>query len=227
MQRIIGYVRVSTTEQADKGVSIEAQSEKLRAYAKLFDLDLVDIVVDAGQSAKSLDRPGLQRVLASLKSKQADGILVVKLDRLTRSVGDLDALIQSYFSERAGKLLISVSDHIDTRSAAGRLVLNVLASVGQWERESCGERTRDALKHKKNQRQRVGAVPFGFALASDGKSLVEDASEQEALQIVRELRAQGLSLRKMVDELNNQGVPTAQGAKWHLATVQRALKAVA
>ena len=227
MQRIIGYVRVSTTEQADKGVSIEAQSEKLRAYAKLFDLDLVDIVVDAGQSAKSLDRPGLQRVLASLKSKQADGILVVKLDRLTRSVGDLDALIQSYFSERAGKLLISVSDHIDTRSAAGRLVLNVLASVGQWERESCGERTRDALKHKKNQGQRVGAVPFGFALASDGKSLVEDASEQEALQIVRELRAQGLSLRKMVDELNNQGVPTAQGAKWHLATVQRALKAVA
>ena len=95
----------------------------------LYDLDLVDLVVESG-SAKSLDREGLQNVLGRLQSGEANGIIVTKLDRLTRSVADLGKLVETYFQEHA---LLSVSEQIDTRSAAGRLVLNVLASVSQWE----------------------------------------------------------------------------------------------
>jgi site-specific DNA recombinase len=128
-------------------VSLDAQRAKLKAYAEIYELDLVEVVVDAGQSAKSLDRPGLQRALGMLKAGQAEPLLVVKLDRLTRSVVDLGTLVERYFAP--GKVaLLSVGEQIDTRSAAGRLVLNVLASVSQWEREAIGERTATAMQYK-------------------------------------------------------------------------------
>jgi DNA invertase Pin-like site-specific DNA recombinase len=98
-----------------------------------------------GHSAKSFNRPGLQNALQALRSGKAKGLLIAKLDRLTRSVSDWQTLIDDYFGEKAGKSLFSVADSIDTRSSAGRLVLNVLLSVAQWEREAIGERTRDAL----------------------------------------------------------------------------------
>jgi DNA invertase Pin-like site-specific DNA recombinase len=87
--KTIAYLRVSTDKQADRGVSLDAQRAKLRAYAELYEPELVDVIVDAGYSAKSLDRPGLQRALAMLKVGDVEGLLVVKLDRLTRSVVDL------------------------------------------------------------------------------------------------------------------------------------------
>ena len=145
--KTIAYLRVSTDKQADKGISLEAQEEKARAYASLYDLDLIEVIIDAGESAKTLDRPGLQRTLNMLKTGKADALLVVKLDRLTRSVVDLGKLIETYFAPGKAALM-SVSEQIDTRSAAGRLVLNILASVSQWERETIGERTRDAMQHK-------------------------------------------------------------------------------
>lgn len=126
--RTIAYLRVSTEKQADRGVSLDAQRAKVKAYAELFDLELTETIVDAGESAKHLDRPGLQRALAMLKAGEADALLVVKLDRLTRSVRDLGHLVEKYFAPGKAALL-SVGEQIDTRSAAGRLVLNVLASV--------------------------------------------------------------------------------------------------
>jgi Resolvase, N terminal domain len=132
--RTIAYLRVSTDKQADRGVSLDAQRAKATAYAQLYDLDLCEVIVDAGESAKSLDRSGLQRALGMLKRGEAAALLVVKLDRLTRSVVDLGRLVEQYFAPGKAALL-SVSEQIDTRSAAGRLVLNVLA----WEREAIGE----------------------------------------------------------------------------------------
>ena len=138
--RTIAYLRVSTDKQADRGVSLEAQRAKIDAYAALFDLELVAIEVDAGVSAKTLARPALDRALAMLRAGKADALLVVKLDRLTRSVRDLCDLVDRYF--RDGKLaLLSVGEQVDTRTAAGRMVLNMLTVIGQWEREANGERT--------------------------------------------------------------------------------------
>ena len=116
--RTVAYLRVSTDKQADAGVSLEAQQDKAKAYASLYDLSLVEVVIDAGESAKTLERPGLQRALTMLKTGKADALLVVKLDRLTRSVVDLGALIETYFAPGKAALL-SVSEQIDTRSAAG------------------------------------------------------------------------------------------------------------
>ncbi len=121
--KAVGYIRVSTEDQAMTGVSLPAQRAKLEAYASLYGLELVRIEVDDGVSAKTLERPALRRALATVDRGEADGLLIAKLDRLSRSVADWDRLIDGYFGERAGKQLWSVADSIDTRTAAGRLVL--------------------------------------------------------------------------------------------------------
>jgi len=221
--KTVGYLRVSTDKQADHGVSLEAQQAKLTAYAALYDLELVDIIVDAGVSAKTLDRPGLQRALGMLHKGQANALLVAKLDRLTRSVKDLGSLVEEHFSSDTITLL-SVADSIDTRTAAGRLVLNVLGSVAQWERETIGERTSEALAHKKAHGQRIGEIAYGFTLAADGKTLVEDTAEQALLGAIREARQRGLSQRAVVADLTRQGFTTRKGTALSLMQVQRIMQ---
>lgn len=220
---MITYARVSTADQSDNGVSLDAQQAKMAAYSSLYDLEVVETVVDAGESAKSLDRPGLQHALALLRSGHADGMVVVKLDRLTRSVADWQSLIDDYFAERPGKQLFSVNDSIDTRTAAGRLVLNVLLSVAQWERETTGERTREALRHKINNGERCGKLRFGYDLAADGKLLVPNVVEQQAIDLMHQLRGAGHTLREIAAELTLRNVATKEGGAWTHTAVGRIL----
>jgi DNA invertase Pin-like site-specific DNA recombinase len=157
--KAIGYVRVSTEKQADFGVSLEAQAEKVRAMAVVHGAELLEIIVDAGESAKSLNRPGMERVMSLVDRGAVDAVIIAKLDRLTRSVRDLAELLERF--NRRGVSLVSVAEALDTGSAAGRLVLNIMTAVSQWEREAIGERTRDAMRHKRANGKRVGTIPFG------------------------------------------------------------------
>jgi site-specific DNA recombinase len=202
--RAVAYLRVSTDKQADRGVSLEAQRAKVQAYAALYDLRLVEVIVDAGVSAKTLERPGLTKALVMLRTGKADALLVVKLDRLTRSVRDLGTLVSEYFANGRSALL-SVGEQIDTRSAAGRLVLNVLGSVSQWEREAIGERTSAALRQKAAQGEFTGGeAPFGFMVTEEGKlSSVE--TEQSVIREARALREDGHSLRAICRVLTVRG----------------------
>lgn len=209
--RVVGYIRVSTEHQADEGVSLDAQRARLDAFALATDLVLVGVEVDAGISAKTLDRPGVQRALARLEDGEADGVLVAKLDRLTRSVRDLGDLVEKYFTSRFS--LLSVSDAIDTRSASGRLVLNVLCSVAQWEREATAERTREALAHLKKQGVKLGAPSLG------GGSQGEIA----AVERIGALHAEGRTLRAIAATLTAEGHQTKRGGAWGAETVRKVL----
>src|ERR1039457_4410389 len=191
--RAIGYARVSTDKQADRGVSLEAQTEKIRAMAVVHGAELIDIIVDGGESAKSLNRPGMERLLTRVDAGEVQAVIIAKLGRLTRSVKDLCTLLERF--TRRGVTLISVAESLDTGSAAGRLVLNIMAAVSQWEREAIGERTRDAMSHKRSQGQRVGNIAYGCRLARDGVHLEADPHEQAALTEIRQLRGQGATLR--------------------------------
>jgi DNA invertase Pin-like site-specific DNA recombinase len=184
-------------------------------------LELLEVIVDAGESAKSLDRPGLQRALGMLKRGEAEAMLVVKLDRLARSVRDLGHLVEKYFAPGKAALL-SVGEQIDTRSAAGRLVLNVLASVSQWEREAIGERTATAMQHKAAQGEYTGGPPlYGRRVAADGARLEPDPDEQTARAVARQLRADGLSLRRVAAELERRGVRSRTGKGFAPVQVKR------
>lgn len=224
--RLIGYVRVSTGGQADSGLGIEAQRKKLAAYCELHDHVLVDVMEDAGASAKTVDRPGLQAALKRLGAGEAQGLLVAKLDRLTRSVGDLCALVDTFQS--SGWALLSFAEHIDTSSAAGRMVVNLLAVIAQWERETIGERTRDALAVLRAGGVRIGPAPLGWRHgeevdAAGRRVIMAEPLEQEVLTRVIELQEAGLSVRAIAERLQAEGRPTKAGGRWHATTVQRIL----
>ncbi len=209
-QRAIGYTRVSTRDQAESGASLAAQRAKIEAYATMNDLDLAEIIVDAGHSAKSLDRPGMSTLLKLIRGKAVNVVVVAKLDRITRSVRDLGELIELF--KRSGVEFASVADHIDTSTAAGRLVLNVMGSVSQWEREAIGERTSEALAVMRASGRRISRhPPYGFRL--DGNGWVPDEAEQRAITLIVELRAGGLSRRAIAAELERQGVRSRAGRR--------------
>jgi site-specific DNA recombinase len=210
--KAVGYIRVSTEKQADFGVSLEAQTAKVKAMAVVQGVELTEVIIDAGESAKSLRRPGMDRLLSMVDAGTVDTVIIAKLDRLTRSVADLAELLKRF--ERRGVSLVSVADSLDTRSAAGRLVLNIMVSVSQWEREAIGERTRDAMRHKRANGERVGTVPFGFRTAADGVLLEVDPAEQSVLYRVRQLKAAGFTLRTIAAELNGEGLVTRRGTPW-------------
>src|SRR5437867_11170364 len=147
--RAIGYVRVSTDKQADHGVSLEAQEAKIRAMAVVQGGDIVELIVDGGESAKDLNRPGMERLLALVDQGRVQTVIIAKLDRLTRSVKDLAELLERF--QKRGVSPVSVAESLDTGSAAGRLVINIMTAVSQWEREAIGERTRDAMQHKRSR----------------------------------------------------------------------------
>lgn len=221
---VLGYARVSTEEQVVGGVSLDSQRKRIEEYAAASGLKLVDLILDEGVSGKSADnRPGLQAALKRLDSGEAQGLVVLKLDRLSRSTRDVLDLVDRFASRGWG--LHSIMEQIDTETANGRFVLTILAGLSQMEREQVSERTRLALAHKKAKGERIGSVPYGWQLAKDQRLLEENPSEQGIIRLVSELRKSGLSLRGIVSHLNDSHIP-ARGQRWHLTTVARLLRAV-
>jgi DNA invertase Pin-like site-specific DNA recombinase len=226
--KAVGYVRVSTDKQAESGLSLEGQRQKVESYANLHDYDLLDVHEDAGESGKDLNRDGLRTALDALENGEADCLIVYKVNRLSRHVGDMQTLIEGYFGESADHNLAAVADHVDTTTATGRMMLNILLSVDQGERERIGERTREALQLKKQRGEYTGGkVPFGKQLADDGIHLEDNPAEQRALELIRELRNEGHTLADVADELNRRGVPRRNGNDWHAMAVSRAQKSAA
>ncbi len=220
--KAVGYIRVSTNEQAESGLSLAYQTEKIKAYATALDLNLVKIIEDAGASAKDLNREGLQKAISMIEAKEADTIIILKLDRLTRSVKDLGIIVELVEKYKAN--LISVQDSINTSTAGGRLVLNVLGSVAQWEREANGERVKAALSVKRAKGERLGAAPFGYELNKETQRLEENPQEQRIMAIMRELRASGLTLQRIADELTARGIRTKTGGKWYPTTIKNVIE---
>lgn len=215
-----GYARVSTDRQAEHGVSMQAQLAKIHAMGAIQDAVLVETIKDT-ESAKTLNRPGLQRLLAIVEAGRAQTVIVSKLDRLTRSVRDLADILELF--EKRNVSLVSVAESLDTGTPAGRLVLNIMVSVSQWEREAIGERTAVALRHKRTMGQAYTRIdPYGYV--REGGQLIPLETEQKALSHMRQLRTRGWSLRRIATALEAAGVPTKQGTRWHPQTLKDILE---
>ncbi|MEV8174963.1 recombinase family protein [Microbacterium sp. NPDC079176] len=199
MTTMIGYLRVSTEEQATSGLGLEAQRDTIQRYAVAHDWDVV-WYEDAGLSAKSLARPQLQAALdrlgVPLKRRDVDGIVVAKLDRLSRSVVDFAGVLDL---ARARKwALVAIDLGVDTSTPTGELVANVMMSVAQWERRVIGERTSAAMQAAKRAGRHMGRY-----------STLPEATGARLL----ELRAVH-SLAATADGLNAEGLTTATGQPW-------------
>ena len=220
--RAIAYTRVSTQEQAESGLSLTGQRERIAAYCTAKNWELVETVEDAGVSGGTLVRPGLSRVLELVRRRQVDVVVTLKLDRLTRSVRDLGDLVETF--DHAQVAFATVTDNFDTTTANGKLVLNILGSVAQWERDIIAERTSDAMQVARSQGRRVGAVPFGFTLTEDGGTLEPDAEKLAVVVEIAEQRRNGGTLRGIARTLNAAGIATAHAATWTAEQVRRVLR---
>ncbi|NBR26431.1 MAG: recombinase family protein, partial [Micrococcales bacterium] len=157
--KAIGYIRVSTEQQAGEGVSLEAQKAKIEAWCIANDRELVAVYVDAGISGKSMEkRQGLQKALDDAGRGMA--LVVYSLSRLARSTKD--TLTISERLDKAGADLVSLSERIDTTGAAGKMMFRMLAVLAEFERDVISERTTLALAHKKAMGQKYAPVPFGY-----------------------------------------------------------------
>ncbi len=219
--RIAVYCRVSTAEQAKDGVSLAMQEERIRDYCRALDLTVVEVIRDEGHSGKNLKRPGVERLRELVQAGAINGIVIFKLDRLTRSVVDFGTLLGKL--DDAGVALLSVKDSLDTSSASGRLVVNIMLSVSQWEREIISERTVEALAEVKAQGKHLGKPPVGYRV-QDGKLVPTDRYRQ--VEKAHALRAENMTLKAIAERFESDGEVTgAGGTTWHPNTVSRLLKA--
>jgi len=220
----VGYIRVSTEDQAKEGVSLDNQKLKIEAYCQLKDLDLSEIIEDAGISAKNLKRPGVQKVLKLARKKQVDAIVVYKLDRIFRST--VDALETTKLFDKWGVSFHSIEETLDTQSAMGRFFFTLTAALAEMERRIIGERTKAALAHKRAKRESIGgyAPPYGYDL-DDTSHLIRNDFEQRGIKLIKSLHMIGNSLRVICQELRANGYRTKTGKdEWNPKTVSMILK---
>ena len=222
-KRAAGYIRVSTHGQAQDGVSLDAQEASIRAWCEANGYKLGKVYRDNGVSGKRADnRPGLQKALGyACRTKGA--FVAYSLSRVARSTKDTIAIAERL--ENAGADLVSLSEKIDTTSAAGRMLFRMLAVLAEFERDVISERTKAALAHKKSKGERVGGVPFGYRIADNGVSLVPYEPEQEAVKTITALRREGRTLQAIADELKQRKIPNRAGScKWWLNTISSIAK---
>jgi site-specific DNA recombinase len=226
MTTAIGYIRVSTEEQSKEGVSLEMQAAKIRAYAELNDLNLIDVVADAGISAKDIKgRPGFQEALEMVYSGKADALVVWKLDRAFRSTQD--ALTVAGNLNKKGRALISINEKLDTTTAVGEFFFTLMASLAQMERKVIGERTSAALATMKSRGQKTGgSCPYGYDVDGNGR-LVPRADEQHVIARIQELKADGFSLRRIVAALATEKITNRKGGTFAKTQIERVLRMAA
>ena len=205
---MIAYLRVSTLDQAQHGVSLDAQKSQVMRWAEFHQRGEVLFFTDSQSGKRADNRPGLQRALAALG--RGDALVVYSLSRLARSTKDALSIAEDI--ERRGADLVSLSEQIDTTSAAGKMVFRMLAVLAEFERDQLSERTASALQHIRASGKKTGGkVPYGYDLDADGRTLIPNASEQRVLRRIRSLRQEGRSLREIAALLDADGVPTKSG----------------
>lgn len=210
------YIRVSTDRQAEEGYSIEAQKDRLIAYAQSQDWGIAKIYIDDGYSAKDLERPRMKQMLADMENGEFDVVLVYKLDRLTRSVSDLHELLKGF--ERHEVKFKSATEAFETTTAVGRLFITLVAAIAAWERETTAERVRFSKEQMiKEGIWPGGKIPFGY-----DKNQNAIPEEVETLTHMRELYLSGKGYALIAKELNEKN-RLRRGRIWHSSSVSYAL----
>jgi DNA invertase Pin-like site-specific DNA recombinase len=206
MTTIIAYIRVSTEEQTSSGAGLEAQRATIETECQRRDWQTVEIIEDAGYSAKNLRRPGIQTALHRLQRGEADALMVAKLDRLSRSMLDFTAVMAK--ASKEGWAVVALDCAVDTTTPAGEMMANVLATFAQFERKLIGQRTKDGLAVKRANGVQLGRRRSPTVSDTVRSRIVLEASTRSYAAIAR--------------ALNAEGVPTAHGgARWHAQTVRR------
>lgn len=219
MKTAIGYIRVSSEEQADSGLGLEAQRQRILDYCRMKGLELIEVFEDAAVSGgKPLaSRPAGARMLAMARKSKAV-VIVAKFDRLFRSVADAAGTIADF--DRKGIELVALSEGFDMTSIYGRAMAQMASVFAELERGMIRERTRSALAVKRTRGERISRhTPFGWDFGPDG-ILIENAKEQEVIGLIRQLRQEQKSYRDIAELLNADATPSKRGKRWIHTTIK-------
>ena len=219
-----GYVRVSTDEQVAEGISLRTQRARIRAYAKAHGWELRRIYADEGLSGRTMERPGLQKMLKEVGGERGEAVIVYRLSRLSRNTRDLLLMSEEMFAE-GNTHLVSITEHIDTETVLGKFFLTIMGALAQMERELISERTRATLQYKRERGEILGSIPFGYKESARGDDkVVQDRKQMAVVRRIAKMRKEGVSYGKIADALNEDGVPTKRGRKWYASTVSAIAK---
>lgn len=226
MEKAAAYIRVSTTDQVDNGVSLEVQAERIESYCKAHNLELVATYQDNGISAsKPLEkREAGAALLAALERGEVKNVVSLKLDRLFRNALDCLTVAEAWDKKGVALHLVDLGGNqaLNTASPMGKFFLTLTGAFGELERNMIAERTRQALNHKKECGQVYGPLPLGFT--REGADLVEDPGELATVSRIQALRLEGVSYNRIAATLNAENVPTKRGGKWYACTVEKIIK---
>ncbi len=196
--KAIGYVRVSTEDQAREGISLDNQESKIRAYADLDGFELLGVIKDEGISGKTMDRLGMNKINIMIEAGEIEAVIVYKLDRLSRKTIDILNTLDAW--EKKNIAFHSITDKIDTKTAAGKFLLTILSALAQMERDLISERTIDALAHKKKSGEWCGRIPFGYRI--EDNHLIEDEEAMRIIKRAKRMKNAGKSIRDISEALN-------------------------
>ena len=227
--RAYGYIRVSSVEQI-KGTSLDEQKKQITAYATLKNIDLLGVIIDPaikGEIPIHL-RPQGKLLVDAINNESIDTVIICKLDRAFRSASDCLVKVEEWEKKGIGLHILNISGQtVDTTSPMGKFFITMMAGAAELEKNLIKERCSNGREARKREGKVIGGLPFGYDLAKDGKTLIEEPIEQEALLLIHELKSSGHSLREIAAELNAQGYTTKKGSAWTHGHVQGVLRRAA
>lgn len=218
MTRAALYLRVSTEDQAREGFSLDAQRERLIAYCQAKAWDVAKIYVEDGHSGRTIRRPAYQAMLEERASWNI--LLVLKMDRIHRNSRNFMAMMDDL--RRWGKDFVSATESLDTSTAMGRFVMDIMQRIAQLESEQIGERVKMGLAQKFKDEPDylgMGRPPFGYELSHNRLRIVP--SQANTVREVFGAVLEGRSLVRIAEDLNDQQVTTRDGKQWTQPSVFR------
>jgi site-specific DNA recombinase len=221
--KALGYIRVSTAEQATDGMSLAAQRGRISSWCEATGAELSGIITDAGISGTRplADRPSGARIasLLAARNPNVDVVVVVRIDRLGRDAAETLGYLRQFAKGTLG--LVSISDRIDLSTPQGRAMAQMGAVFSELERALCAQRTAETLGELRSRGLVYGSIPFGFR--REGSRLVIDETEQRILSRIRRLRGRGFSYDRIARSLNTSNVPAKRGGRWHAMSIRSTL----
>ncbi|MCE2613737.1 recombinase family protein [Flavobacteriaceae bacterium D16] len=210
--KVLGYIRVSTKMQSDKGSSLRLQKSKIKSYCNLNEMELVEIYEDKGKSGMTLDkRDGYRDMINYIKSNKIDCVVVWSLSRLGRKLKDVVAFME--FLKCNNIQFYCIKEGLTNDDNIGGLIMNILGSINEFEAEIIRERIRDVKRHKKAKGEVYGRLKYGWN--NENGYLVKNKTELKVIKRVKNLRSRGYSWRKISNRLNKDGIPSKEGKLWY------------
>lgn len=221
LKKCIIYIRVSSDKQTgDDHHSLQMQEDMCKNYAKLYSYGIKDIFIDAGLSGTNMNRPNLFKALE--KMDETDSLMVYSISRLSRNMRDFSNII--YDLTKKKQFLISVSEHFDSSTPSGSLIMNLLACFSEFEASQISKRTSDTMRNQKEKGLHMGKIPFGWRKTDIKGVFEEDKNEQNIIKKIFDLFDEGLKIRKIQLTINDMGFVRRNNKPFDYKTISNILK---